>query len=139
MPKRDRLPFDRRTKGFDRDWWCGNDAPPGREYLTFALEGVELVRAQIDPVSTDVDEYVGLDLPAVVVKIEFFEVSKRVRGQGLGRQTVAGIVERYAGRSFTVASADAGGFWTKIGWTEARHVQRPTAPTFRYVLRAEQA
>lgn len=139
IPTGGRVPFERRTKGFNRDWWRDVVALPGREYLTLALDGVEVARAQIDPASTDVDKYAGLDLPTVVVKIEFFEVTKRVRRQGLGWQAVDAILERYPGRWFTVASADAGGFWTKIGWTEARHVERPAAPSFRYVFHAEQA
>lgn len=82
------------------------------------------------------DEYVGLDLHGTVDKIEFFEVRKEARDQGLGRLAVAALTRRYGGGWFTVAAVTAGGFWTSIGWTEARHAARPYSSTARYLFNA---
>ncbi|MFZ8756938.1 hypothetical protein ACO03V_05895 [Microbacterium sp. HMH0099] len=122
--------------GFDPDWWCDGAALRGREYLSISRDGVELARAELDPQSTDVDEYTGLDLPATVVKIEFFEVRKQLRGRGVGRWAVAALIQHYEGPWFTVAAVTAAGFWTSIGWTEARHAARPCSSTARYLFNA---
>jgi GNAT superfamily N-acetyltransferase len=135
-PDRGRLPFDCRVTGFDLNWWCDGATLRGREYLSVSRDGVEVARAEVDPQSTDVDEYVGLDLPGTVVKIEFFEVRKHLRGRGVGRLAVAAVTERYEGPWFTVVAVTSAGFWTSIGWTEARHATRPDTPTARYLFNA---
>ncbi|PYD00910.1 hypothetical protein B4U78_009345 [Microbacterium esteraromaticum] len=136
VPDRGRLPFDCRLTGFDPDWWCDGATLRGREYLSVSRDGVEVARAEVDPRSTDVDEYVGLDLRGTVVKIEFFEVRKHLRGQGVGRLAVAAVIERYEGPWFTAAAVTAASFWTSIGWTEARHAARPYSSTARYLFNA---
>lgn len=130
------LPFDRSVKGFNRDWWGDGPALQGREHFSVVRGNTEIARAEVDPGSTDVGIYVGLTMPGVVVKIEFFEVRKRYRGQSVGRDVVAAIVAEYEGAWLTVVSTDAGGFWKAVGWTEARYRDRPDVPSFRYLLKA---
>ncbi|MCR2817085.1 hypothetical protein [Microbacterium jiangjiandongii] len=130
------LPFDRSAKGFNRAWWYDGPALQGREYFSVVRGNTEVARAEVDPNSTDVGSYVGLTVPGVVVKIEFFEVRRRFRGDGIGRDAVAAIAAQYEGAWLTVVSSDAGGFWEAIGWTEARYGDRPDVPSFRYLLDA---
>lgn len=131
-----RLPFDCSLDGFNHDWWCDASARRGHEYLTIVRGEVEVARAEVNPHSTDLDDYAGMDLPTTVVKIEFFEVREKLRLQGVGRAVVDAIIDRYKGRWLTVASAEAGAFWTALGWTEARHIRRPEMPSSRYLLHA---
>jgi hypothetical protein len=127
------LPFDCSTKGFRTEWWCDGPALNGREHFSVLRGTTELARAVVDPNSTDVGAHSGLTLPAVVVKIEFFEVRKKYRCRNIGRDAVAATIGRYEGAWLTVVSTDSGGFWQSIGWSEARNQDRPDVPSFRYL------
>ncbi len=85
------------------------------------LEDAEVARVELDQeVAYDHYERVP-DLGPDVLEIDFFEVSARCRGQGLGRLVVELIADRFPGRRLVAFSEEADGFWSGLGWTRYDH------------------
>lgn len=113
------------TPGYRADWWTGVRTPANRNIYLSALAGeAEVARIELDPV-THLSSY--RDIPPITktpLRIQFIEVSLRLRHRGVGRSVIDLLTSRYRSNSFVaLASDDAVGFWESLGWTRHLHFE----------------
>lgn len=113
---------------FTRDWWH-RTWDLGTRYSLWSVHraGEEVARLELD---TEVyyDHYTGVpELGPGILEIDFFEVSSRARGQGVGTATVDLLAQHFPERRLLAFSEEADRFWQSLGWARYDH---PDGPSF---------
>jgi len=116
---------------FNGDWW---NSPPysidDPHYVKAILAGVEVARVELDHYFRG-SKHVGAPrLGATALEIQFIEVAKSYRRQGVGAEVARRLVESYPNRRFLALSEDADEFWATLGWNrydyhDGPHQYRP--------------
>lgn len=116
---------------FNGEWW---DSPPylidEPHYVNAMLDGIEVARVELD---YDFGGSMHLGAPklgSAALEIQFFEVAKSYRRQGVGVEVVQRLIARYPDRRLLALSEDADEFWASLGWSrydynDGTHQYRP--------------
>lgn len=111
--------------GFNEQWWQPRMFQSDSTLLCVLDDaGAEVARVEMIE-RTYPGEYLGEVNEREFIKIQFIEVRRQHRGQGIGSSTLALLAELYPDRRM-LAFSEADGFWDRTGWT--RHIHREDDP-----------
>lgn len=118
-------PFDLNEE-FNGVWW---DSPPYMtdepHFVQAKLGGVEVARVELDHDFRG-SKHVGAPrLGASALEIQFLEVAKSHRRQGIGEAVLRELVQSYPDRRLLALSEDADEFWGALGWIRFDHRDGP--------------
>lgn len=120
-------PYPRDTH-FTDSWWH-RLWELGTRYSLWSAHraGQEVARLELD---TEVyyDHYTGVpELGPGILEIDFFEVSSRVRGEGVGSSVVRLVAQRFPESRLLAFSEEADGFWSSLEWARYDHPAGPSS------------
>jgi GNAT superfamily N-acetyltransferase len=112
--------FDLDDYGFEPHWWDAEvrSAELDRnEFFRWTLDGHEVARAHIDHGSEFKIHYDALMRHSEpTYSIPFFEVRGNSRRQGIGREAIRQLEDKYPDQLLAAFSENADGFWANNGW-----------------------
>jgi GNAT superfamily N-acetyltransferase len=117
---------------FELDWWDRRTSfPPDGIWVAAAVGDTEVIRVELDE-SCQPDDYLDTaSLGGRPLEIQFLEVAKDSRLQGLGTAMVHAIADRFPNRVLMAFSEGADGFWESLGWSRVDHPEGwPYQPLF---------
>lgn len=111
-------PFDLGAQGFTRVWW--QTSMKGRDAFEFRKDGTEVARAVLAPERN----FSGYSRsPWYVVEVVKIEVHEDYRGEGIGAEAVAQLIDQYPDQELVAFSAEAPRFWAlRAMWFEVPRI-----------------
>lgn len=107
---------------FEPGWWDQRFAYPDNGIWIAGVMGeVEVVRVELDE-SVHPDDYLDTGtLGGRPLEIQFLEVARDSRLQGLGTAMVTAIAAHFPSRVLMAFSEGADAFWASLGWSRYDH------------------
>ena len=120
-------PFQPNAGDFNTDWWERRQLTLDNPWYVQVIDadGDEVARIELDDKGFETTYFVGAPrLGQARLEIQFFEVSSRRRGQGIGTQAVGLLTDMLPDRRLCALSMNADRFWSSLGWSRYEHVEQ---------------
>lgn len=107
---------------FNQDWWDDTwDLDEQHSLWSVEQDGKEVARLVLLP-TVDYQHYAHVpDLGPHLLEVDFFEVARPARHQGVGAATMRLLTVHFPGRRLLAFSEEADGFWSSLGWDRYDH------------------
>jgi GNAT superfamily N-acetyltransferase len=119
-------PFEA-SEEFSQDCWQANEVmatSPADRFYSFTRDGEEVVRLLVVD-HPDLDPGYGVPEAADGLEIDFMEVARGRRRQGLGTQVIGLLRQQHPGRTvFARPPHSEDAFWQSLGWENVPHQDR---------------
>jgi GNAT superfamily N-acetyltransferase len=111
---------------FTARWW---DTPPIHDddpwYVDVQRAGKEVARVELDDEVGFAHYARTPQLGPIALEIQFIEVSRAQRRQGIATELVARLAHQHPDRRLVAFSEEADDFWQSLGWERFEHAESP--------------